>query len=98
MQSSLRLTGIGLRAEHYSELLEKHPCVAWLEVHSENYFGEGGKSLSILEKLSQAYPISLHGVSLSLASSDELNWQYLKKLKDLTTRIKPCLISDHLAW
>lgn len=98
MKSPLLLTGIGLRPPHYAELLEKQPKVAWLEVHSENYFAEGGKPLYFLEKLRRDYPISLHGVSLSIGSADELNWQHLKKLQDLVARIHPCLISDHLSW
>ena len=98
MQSSLLLTGIGLRAPHFAEFLEKRPKVAWVEVHSENYFGEGGKSLHLLETVRRDYPVSIHGVSLSLGSADDLNWPYLKKLKDLITRIDPCLVSDHVAW
>ncbi len=98
MQSSLLLTGIGLRTPHYTAFLEKHPGVAWIEVHSENYFGEGGKPLQVLEKVRSDYPISLHGVGLSLGSTDELNWQHLKKLKDLAGHIQPCLISEHLSW
>ncbi len=98
MKPSLLLTGIGLRTPHYTDLLEKLPSVAWLEVHSENYFGEGGRPLRLLEKIRHHYPISLHGVSLSIGSSDELNWQYLKTLRDLIKRIDPCLISDHLSW
>lgn len=98
MKSSLLWTGIGLRAPHYADLLERRPQVAWLEVHSENYFGEGGQSLYYLEKISAHYPISFHGVSLSIGGADELNWQYLKKLRDLIVRFDPCLISDHLSW
>jgi len=95
---SLRLTGIGLRHQHYAEFLEIRPKLAFIEIHSENYFGEGGKSLQILDEVSRDYPISLHGVSLSLGSADELNWQHLKKLRDLCERVNPCLISDHLCW
>lgn len=98
MQSSLLLTGIGLRPEHYSALMEKRPNIAWVEVHSENYFIDGGKPLSILEKIRTDYPVSLHSVGLSLGSTDELNWQHLRKLRDLALRIQPCLISDHLSW
>lgn len=98
MKSTLQLTGIGLRAPHYSEFLEKRPAVAWLEVHSENYFGEGGKPLHILEQIRRDYPISVHGVSLSIGSADELNWNHLRQLRDLIDRIQPCLISDHLCW
>jgi uncharacterized protein (UPF0276 family) len=98
VKSPLLLTGIGLRTQHYTEFLEKRPRVAWLEVHSEDYFGEGGKPLSVLDQLKDQYPISLHGVGLSIGSADELNWQHLKKWRDLIGRIHPCLISDHLAW
>ena len=98
MKSPLSLTGVGLRAPHHQDILEKRPGVAWLEVHSENYFAEGGKSLHFLEQIRELYPISLHGVSLSLGSSDELNWQHVKKLRDLITRIQPCLVSEHLSW
>lgn len=98
MKSSLVLTGVGLRAPHFLDFVEKNPNVAWLEVHSENYFTDGGKPIYFLEKIRKNYPISLHGVSLSLGSSDEINWFYLKKLLDLIIRIEPCLISDHLSW
>jgi uncharacterized protein len=98
MNSLLQLSGIGLRREHYEDFLKQPPPVAWLEVHSENYFVEGGKHLHILEKIRRDYPISLHGVSLSIGSADELNWQHLKKLRELITRINPCLVSDHLSW
>jgi len=98
VNSTLQLTGIGLRTAHYTEFLQKRPRVAWLEVHSENYFAEGGRPTHVLESLRQDYPISLHGVSLSLGSTDELNWPHLKKLRDLMARVKPCLVSDHLAW
>lgn len=98
MNSRLSLTGIGLRTQHHAEILAKLPKVAWLEVHSENFLAEGGKSLYTLEQARKHYPISLHGVALSIGSSDDLNWQHLKKLRDLIDRIDPCLVSDHLAW
>lgn len=98
MKSPLLLTGIGLRSEHHHDLLEKRPRIAWVEVHSENYFAEGGKSIHFLEKVRCDYPISLHSLGLSLGSTDDLNWQHLKKLHDLAMRIGPCLISDHLSW
>ncbi len=98
MNSTLQLTGIGLRAPHYNDFLQKRPRVAWIEIHSENYFVDGGRPLTLLETLRQDYPISLHSVGLSLGSADELNWQHLKKLRDLQNRIQPCLVSDHLSW
>ncbi|MBI3545599.1 MAG: DUF692 domain-containing protein [Gammaproteobacteria bacterium] len=90
--------GIGLRAEHYHEVIDTLPATAWLEVHSENYFGAGGAPLVYLEKARQHYPISLHGVGLSLGSSDELNLRHLQKLKALIERIEPGLVSEHLSW
>lgn len=98
MKSSLQLTGIGLRTPHHAEFLENRPGVAWVEIQSEQYFVDGGKSLQALTAVRQDYPVSLHSTSLSLGSSDELNWQQLKKLRDLSLRIEPCLISDHLSW
>lgn len=90
--------GIGLRAEHYRETVETLPPVGWLEAHSENYFGDGGAPLEYLEQARAHYPISLHGVGLSLGSSDELNRRHLHKLKGLIDRIEPGLVSDHLSW
>jgi hypothetical protein len=97
-RSPLRLTGIGLRTSHYTAVMQQRPKVAWLEVHTENYFGEGGNPIHTLETLRKDYPISLHGVGMSLGSSDELNWAHLKKCRDLIKRINPCLVSDHLSW
>jgi uncharacterized protein (UPF0276 family) len=98
VQSSLLLTGIGLRTPHYTEFLKQQPPVAWVEVHSENYFCEGGKPIQILDTIRSHYPVSLHGVSLSLGSTDELNWQHLKQLRDLINHVNPCLVSEHLSW
>ena len=72
------LTGIGLRTPHHAELLAKRPNIPWVEVHSENFFAEGGKPLHVIEQVCQHYPISLHGVALSIGSADELNWPSYK--------------------
>ena len=90
--------GIGWRAPHYRELLETRPDVGWIEVHSENYFGAGGAPLHYLEQARELYPLSLHGVGLSLGSADALNRDHLTKLKALIERFEPGLISDHLSW
>jgi uncharacterized protein (UPF0276 family) len=90
--------GIGLRAAHYAEVLEGRPAVGWLEVHSENYFGGGGRPLDYLERIRANYPISLHGVGLSLGSTDPLDPAHLGKLKALVQRIEPGFVSDHLSW
>ena len=90
--------GIGLRTPHYRELLDTLPPIGWFEVHSENYFGDGGQPLFFLEKFRSHYPLSLHGVGLSLGSTDPLNATHLKKLKSVADRFEPGLVSDHLCW
>lgn len=90
--------GIGLRAPHYRELLEMRPAVGFLEVHSENYFGAGGAPLYYLEQARRHYPLSLHGVGLSLGGSDPLDREHLRCLKRLVERFEPMLVSDHLCW
>ncbi len=90
--------GIGLRADHYREVLETSPEVGWFEVHSENYFGAGGLPLHYLEQVRAEYPISLHGVGLSLGSADPLNLEHLRRLKNLVDRLAPGLVSEHLCW
>jgi uncharacterized protein (UPF0276 family) len=95
---AVRGVGIGLRASHYREFLESHPRTGWLEVHSENYFGDGGYDLHVLEHVRSRYPISLHGVALSLGSADGVREGHLAKLKRLVDRIEPALVSEHLCW
>lgn len=90
--------GIGLRSQHYRDVLADKPKVGWFEVHSENYFGKGGAPLHYLEKIREDYPISLHGVGMSLGSVDILDVQHLEKLKGLIARIAPGLVSEHLSW
>jgi len=91
-------SGIGLRAPHHVEILETKPDIGWLEVHTENFFAEGGPSIDFLEKISLIYPTSFHGVNLSLGSSDGLNLSYLKKLKSMIDTFNPALVSEHLSW
>lgn len=90
--------GIGLRSQHYIDILEAQPDVAWLEIHPENYFGEGGAPLHYLAKLREYYPISIHGVGLSLGSADPLSQSHLSKLRSLVERFEPGLVSEHLSW
>ena len=90
--------GIGWRAPHYRELLAQTPSVGWLEVHSENFFGLGGQPLHFLERARSRYPLSLHGVGLSLGSVDELSREHLTRLRALVQRFEPGLVSDHLCW
>ena len=90
--------GIGLRAPHVAELCRSRPQIGWLEVHSENYFVEGGPALSALESIRADYPISLHGVGLSLGSADPLDAEHLARLARLADWIEPSAVSDHLCW
>jgi uncharacterized protein len=92
------VAGIGLRAPHYQAVLAQQPALAFLEVHSENFFGEGGQSLRYLDRVREDYDISLHGVGMSLGSTDSLNATHLQKLKRLVDRVEPCFVSEHLCW
>lgn len=90
--------GIGLRTPHYRDFLERKIDVDWLEVHSENFFADGGFDLFVLEKLAHDYPISLHGVGLALGSAKGFDQQHALRLKALVERIQPALVSEHLCW
>jgi uncharacterized protein len=90
--------GIGLRAPHVGYVLANRPRVAWFEVHSENYFADGGQAIAALERIRVDYPIALHGVGLSLGSTDPLDEEHLAKLERLIARIDPRLVSEHLCW
>jgi uncharacterized protein len=90
--------GLGLRTQHYSEILESDPAVDWFEIISENYMVPGGRPLAMLDKIRARYPIVMHGVSLSVASSDPLDLAYLQDLKKLIARAEPAWVSDHLCW
>jgi len=83
---------------HYRELLSAQSRTGWLEAHSENYFGDGGQPLYYLERIRALYPLSLHGVGLSLGSAGPLDREHLRKLKSLVTRFEPGLVSEHLSW
>ena len=90
--------GLGLRPQHYREILEGEPKIDWLEVISENYMVEGGQPLRILDRIRERYAVVMHGVSLSIASTSPLDLEYLGRLKALANRVKPTWISDHLCW
>lgn len=90
--------GLGLRPPHYQDILKDKPEVDWFEAITEDYLVPGGKRLHYLDAIREHYPIALHGVSLSIGSCDPLDWNYLKQLKNLAKRVKPCWISDHYCW
>jgi uncharacterized protein (UPF0276 family) len=90
--------GIGLRIPHYDDIFSKQPDIDWFEIISENFMVDGGKPLEHLEKIIERYPVVQHGVSLAIGSPDPLDFNYLKKLKDLTKITKTPWVSDHLCW
>src|SRR5437867_4576966 len=92
------LAGIGLRAPHVMRMRTERPSIAWLEVHSENYFVDGGPALTSLEAIRPDHPIALHGVGMSLGSADPLFADHLVKLKELVQHIEPAAVSEHLCW
>jgi uncharacterized protein (UPF0276 family) len=90
--------GIGLRAPHVQQVIAERPAVPWLEVHSENYYVDGGPALAALMRLRADYPLSLHGVGMSLGGADPLDRLHLAKLARLIERTEPALVSEHLCW
>jgi hypothetical protein len=90
--------GIGLRTVHYPHILKYQPPVDWFEIISENYMDSHGRPRHVLEQIADRYPLVMHGVSLSIGSSDPLNFDYLSRLRALAERIHPQWISDHLCW
>ncbi len=90
--------GLGLRTDHYQHVIEHKPQVDWFEIISENYMVPGGKPLANLDKIRADYPMVMHGVSMSIGSTDPLNQKYLQKLKQLVDRVEPHWLSDHLCW
>ena len=90
--------GIGLRAVHFGEILSRRPAVDWFEVLSENYMDTGGRPAWVLDQVCERYPVALHGVSLSIGSTDRLDREYLRRLKALAARTRARWVSDHLCW
>ena len=90
--------GVGLRTEHYDVITRDWPRMDWFEAISENFMDSGGRPLRLLEEVRRRYPVALHGVSLSIGSTDPLDRRYLDRLKTLVDRIHPAIISDHLCW
>lgn len=90
--------GIGLRAPHVGRILSEHPGIAWLETHSENLFAAGGPFRDAVDRIRADYPLSLHGVGLSLGSADRLDATHLRRLRELVDAYQPELVSEHLCW
>lgn len=90
--------GVGLRSVHFAHILRERPQVDWFEIISENFLDSQGRPRHVLDQIAEHYPLVMHGVSLSIGSSDPLNFDYLAKLKALATHINARWISDHLCW
>lgn len=90
--------GAGLKPEHYAEILETRPDIGWFEAHAENYMGEGGAPHHWLSAIRALYPLSVHGVGLSIGSAGPLDRTHLAALKRVCERYEPGLVSEHLAW
>ena len=99
MKPSLPLsTGVCLKPQHFDFILEEQPDIGWLEIHPENYMSAGGPHHYYLSKLCERYPLSMHGVGMSLGSSTGIDEDHLRKLKRLVDLYQPAQVSEHLAW
>lgn len=95
---SKSMVGIGLRHEHYKDISEAPPRVDWLEIHTENYLDLDSYEATLLREVAASYPISFHGIGLSLGSSDGLDEAHLKRIKNLSDAVPPMIMSEHLSW
>ena len=91
--------GLGLRSQHWDDVLNNKPCsIDWFEIISENFMLTNGYPQQVLEEVRAAYPVVMHGVSLSIGSHDPIDMAYLKRLKELADWLQPAWISDHICW
>lgn len=90
--------GVGLRSPHYDYVLEHRPAVGWFEIISENYLDSGGRPRAVLDRIAEHYPIVMHGVSLSIGSTDPLDLDYVRRLAGLAEAVDARWVSDHLCW
>lgn len=90
--------GLGLRTQHFGHVLEHAPAVDWFEIVSENFMNTGGRPVQVLDRIAERYPIVMHGVSLSIGSTDGLDFEYLRELKRLAARCRAVWLGDHVCW
>ena len=90
--------GVGLRSVHFGHILQQQPAVDWFEIISENFMDSHGRPRQVLRQVAERYPVVMHGVSLSIGSTDPLDFEYLAKLKALAKECQPAWVSDHLCW
>lgn len=97
-QSLPNKPGVGYKPQHFSDILENPGTVGWLEIHAENYMGMGGRPLAQLRHLTEEFPMSVHGVGLSIGGEGPLDPEHLARLKHLVEWLNPTVFSEHLAW
>ena len=90
--------GLGLRSPHVRQILDERPPVGFFEIISENYMATGGRPLQVLDEIAELYPVVMHGVSMSIGSTDSLDLRYLKELRSLADRVGAEWVSDHVCW
>ncbi len=90
--------GVGYKPQHLNSILNNPTAIGWLEIHAENYMGDGGRPIAQLKRLAEQFPISCHGVGLSIGAEGHLDIDHLNRLKKLENWLKPALFSEHLAW
>ena len=98
LQQTVTGFGLGLRPQHYSELIAETPPLDFLEIISENFMVEGGRPMVMLAAMAERWPLVMHGVSMSIGSADGLDLDYLRRLKALADHVRPAWVSDHLCW
>ena len=90
--------GMGLRHCHFQHILDEHPAVDWFEIISENFMATGGRPMYVIDQVAERYPVVMHGVSMSIGSTDPIDFDYLRRLKRLAERVRPAWVSDHVCW
>lgn len=90
--------GVGLRTTHFAHVLAQEPAVDWFEITSENFMHTGGRPLQVLDRVAERYPIVMHGVSMSIGTTDPIDFDYLRELKELAERVRAVWLGDHLCW
>lgn len=90
--------GVGLRTAHFAHILEREPDVDWFEILSENFMNTGGRPMHVLDSIAARYPIVMHGVSMSIGTTDKIEWRYMRELRELARRVKAVWLGDHVCW
>jgi uncharacterized protein (UPF0276 family) len=90
--------GVGLRTAHFAHILEREPDVDWFEILSENFMHTGGRPMHVLDSIAERYRIVMHGVSMSIGTTDKIDWQYFRELRELAKRVKAVWLGDHVCW